>query len=61
MHHLTDRIIHTTVFVTLLTGTRNSSVDSPGGIDPMTHCKQELRALLQTTESQCGLVVLVFV
>ena len=32
---------HTMAFVTncgSLTGTRNSSVDSPGGIDPMAHC-----------------------
>ena len=41
MHHPTDRITHTTAFVTpvveLLAGTRNTSMVPPRRIDPTTH------------------------
>ena len=40
MHHPTDRITHTTAFVTsrgALAGTRNSSMGPPWRIDPTTH------------------------
>ena len=40
MHHPTDRITHTTAFVTAiraLAGMRNNSMGPPQGIDPTTH------------------------
>ena len=33
IHHLSDRIVHTTIFITLAGGTSNSLMELPGEID----------------------------